>query len=140
MRSLAHAGNHQDLAVQLVEAVAQHLLHRIDLDLARAPPQRVVVRGRHAAAEHVDHEALVHRRYHNLAPDAALLELVHDVARGDCERRQLLPRVGIEHGQVLRAPDISGVQQVHDRSERRARILPARPGHAPVFVLATIGL
>ena len=50
----------------------QRIGHRVELDLPGAPSQRVVVRGRHAAAEDVDEEPPVERRAAGLDLDSAL--------------------------------------------------------------------
>src|SRR4051794_9271363 len=72
--ALADTGDHQQAGIggTLGELSFDRAMHRLDLDLPRAPPERVVVRWRYTAAEHVDEEPLVERRPDNLGSDTEL--------------------------------------------------------------------
>jgi hypothetical protein len=135
-----HARDHQDVPLELGQPRLQRGLHGVDLDLPRAPPQRVVVRRRHPAAEDVDHEPLVHRRAHDLDADAALAQILHDLLRGDGQRRELLARVRVEDGEAARRRELAAVDQPADQRQRGAGILAAAPGDAPVGVVGAVGL
>jgi len=71
--------------IHLLEAALDRRRHRVDLDLAGTPAERVVVRRGNSAAENVDQEPLVHRGRDDLGPDpvAAPPQTFHDARRRD---------------------------------------------------------
>jgi hypothetical protein len=135
----ADAGEHQHLFPGLFAEGPERPVHGLDLELRRAPAEAVLGR-RHAAAKHVDEEAVVQLRQHDLGAKAHGGQPRQGRRRGQLQGRQLHARVGVQNREGRRLREAARRDQVRDQRGDGRRILAAGKGDGPVPVaLAVLG-